>query len=196
MDLYSLHSSPHELNHHDRAQTAVPKLLWNKMKDAPDELYKYEDIWAKDPVVAYNYSMQTGKRFKQGEEAIATHAQSSYRYASYALHGQRFRLGEPVLAKSGEYAYLYVQDVLGQEWPEAEHTIFTNDVDGAYMYLKMILKFNTRIPRIEKYILKDPYLANQYAQVAIGGRWPLGEATIKKNSRVWGDYQEFLERLK
>lgn len=190
MNLYDFHDKPHQLDYHDRAIKVVPKVLWNRLKNGPIiTLARHEDVWAKDAKIAYEYSKKMGRPFRAGEPAIATDGAASYKYAAYTLNGQRFKLGEPAIAKSRDYAYLYVQDILRQEWPEAEHTIFTYDKEGAMMYLSMILD-GVRIPRIEKYVAQDPYMANAYAQFGIGGRFEAGEK-VMKDSAVWDDYQEF-----
>lgn len=74
------------------------------------------------PKLAYQYAMKIGKRFPEGEKAIATDHMLSYYYARDIIKGP-FPEGETAIANHAAYAYLYANHVLKDRFPEGEKTI-------------------------------------------------------------------------
>ena len=93
-----------------------------KYYDKPGELRGYEQATMVVPELAYSYAKKTGKRFPEGERAIAIEAYYAYGYAREVLEG-RFPEGEAAIASDASYAYYYAMDVLKGRFPEGEAAI-------------------------------------------------------------------------
>jgi lambda repressor-like predicted transcriptional regulator len=123
MNLYKLHANPETLDHYDIAHDKVPKLIWDKYENNPEELRKREAALAKDGQYAYFYAKHVLKgRWPAGEEAIAKDAFASYEYATDVLKAG-FPAGEEAIAKDARYAYFYAKDVLDGPFPAGEAAI-------------------------------------------------------------------------
>jgi hypothetical protein len=152
MNLYQFHDHPESIHSHDKADTHVVDVFWNKYKNNPKELktrkhaitksskysfYYASDILkgrfplgepaiATDPYQAKDYATTILKgRFKLAEPTIAKNSYASYIYALKVLKGP-FKLGEPAILKDPEDALLYAKNVLKKPWPKAEPIIASN----------------------------------------------------------------------
>lgn len=136
----------------------------------------------KDPERALKYAKETGKRFPEGEKAIASNGFISYEYASEVLH-DRFELGEPMIAREASPSYFYAKNVIKGRWEPGEPAI-VKDPRLASLYARYVLK--SRWPEAEPYILQDPEEALRYAVQVIKGRFPEYEPiALKKAATAW-----------
>jgi hypothetical protein len=126
MNIYQYHTDPESLDYYEERLTRVPKL-------------------------AYDHAKSLGKRFPEGEAAIA---------------------------KDTHYAYMYAYSIINGRWPEAEAAI-AKDASYAYMYANDVIK--GRFPAGEAAIAKNAKYACWYAEDVIEGRFPEGEAAIARS---------------
>ena len=104
-----------------------PKIAWGTHKDNHDKLRELEHLWAKSAGYSYLYAMYVLKnRFPRGEDAIATNAFHSYRYAFEVLKPlgiKGFPKGEAAIATDAEWSLLYAEEVLRNRFPKGEDAI-------------------------------------------------------------------------
>ena len=170
MDLYDLHKKPSSLKHYDVAHEKIPKYAWGLIspigKDFDDyleELRAKEDIWAKDPHIAYLYAKTIRKPFPKGE---------------------------PVLAKSAQWAFLYTLHVTRKPFPAAEKAMLDGNVGYDYAMMFMDKRWPAGEKKwLEQYAKNesdapDMLMINDYIHKYFpSGRWPeLERALIKARS--------------
>jgi hypothetical protein len=86
MNIYKFHTDPESLDHYEKRLTRVPKL-------------------------AYEHARDLGRRFPEGEAAIAKDVQLAYKYAAYVIK-ERFPAVEAAIAKNGWRSYNYAREVI------------------------------------------------------------------------------------
>jgi hypothetical protein len=84
-----------------------------------------------------------GRRWPEGEAAIAKDTEYAYWYAKYVIEG-RFPEGEAAIAKDTEYVYLYAEDVIKGRWPEGEAAI-AKDTKQSYWKSAYEKQFNVKL---------------------------------------------------
>lgn len=115
--------------------------LASKHKKAIDVSRK--EVVKNDPETAYVYAINVlGKRFPEGEKAIASHPGYAYNYARFVL-GDRFSQGEKAIASSAKDAYEYALHVIKGRWPEGEKVIASSPRHGL-LYARYVI--NDRDP--------------------------------------------------
>jgi hypothetical protein len=138
MNLYSFHSNPERLLHHDTAIESVPKIVWERYSRTPTKLKRYESVLAKSAEHAYKYAHMRAEPFPAGEAAIAKSARWSYTYAVDVLMSP-FPAGEAAIAADTFRANRYAQEVLKAPFPAGEAAI-GKDARSSYYYAQRILK--------------------------------------------------------
>jgi len=114
----------------------------------------------------YAHSELEDSSFEKGEDAIATNAEYSYKYANHVLNGV-FKKGENVMAKDPIYSYMYAK-LLSKPFPEGEDAIAVHAI-YAYNYAMDIL--NARFEQGEDAIKN------------------------KEGGKYWEPYQRFLQSI-
>jgi hypothetical protein len=71
----------------------------------PETLDLFNESLSKVPEIAFEHAKSLGRRFPEGEAAIAKHAWWSYGYAIHVIK-ERFPAGEEAISYSG-WAYSY-----------------------------------------------------------------------------------------
>ena len=129
------------------------------------------------PGPAYEYALEKGKRFPEGEKAMALNPRVAYLYARDIIKG-RWPEAEDRIAKNPSASFNYAKDVIKGRWPEGEE-IFGADVLFGVKYAMEVVK--DRVPLIEKYILREPnrHIVS-YAKNVIKGRWPEAEKMLEQ----------------
>ena len=84
-----------------------------------------------------SFIVYPGKRFPEGERAIATDLWYSYLYAIDVFKG-RFPKGERAIATDAGWSYQYARDILKRRFPEGEKAIAT-DAWHSYLYAKYVI---------------------------------------------------------
>jgi len=165
MNLYKYHNEPKELlNHSDELfkkveqQTQLNK-FWKRY--FPHFVDKDTDFLTSNAETSFVYahSELNDTRFESGEDAIATDAEYSYKYANHVLEGA-FPKGEAIMAKDNIYAYMYAA-FLGKPFPEGEEAIAFH---STYAYNYAINILNARFPKGEATIKKDVERWDKYAE--------------------------------
>ena len=136
-----------------------------------------------DSKAAYDYALELGQRFKEGEEAILTSPIHAYYYARDVLE-RRWPRAESVIATNGEYAARYAMYVVKKRWTEFADTVTAQIAEGvisidpraAANYAEKL--FDGRWKAAEATILTEPYAALNYARYVIKGPWPEAEKVI------------------
>lgn len=207
MNLYSFHTDPKSLKHHDIAQTSVPKLVWKSAASSDlthrqylENLKSKEHIWVRDPYTAYHYARVAGKPFPAGEKAIAQDSDYAYRYADRILK-KRFPIGEETILQSN-YAYDYAVSVIKNRWPEAEKKWlkqYANNDDRAPDMLMMndyIKSYfpEKRWPELEHALIKSKAADRlyAYASVILKRPFPEAEPVIATNARASLNYAQYV----
>lgn len=182
MKIYSLHTSPEKLYRYKDAQK-IPRLKWDDLVDEtsvpgyeppPRALKKYEHLWIQDPFTAVEY---------------ATH-----------MEMDRWPEAEPIISTDPYAALNYARWILDRPWPEGEAAIFSN-AKFAIEYIKYFsIIWDVEIPKkalkkIMPEIISDPKLSLNYARHVVKGRFPEGEAVMRKSQYHWAEYGQFLYRL-
>ena len=109
-----------------------------KKQQLPEHEGKGEDFIAKDSFLSMQYAKNVIKgEWKKGEPAIARTAEASYYYSAMTLDGKRFPEGEDAIARSVYFSNAYAKVVLKGRFPKGETAIAT-DGEGSYMYAKNI----------------------------------------------------------
>ena len=140
MNLYSFHTNPESLKHHDAAHEKLPDLAWNKYAGSDTELKKREHLWAKDADKAVMYAMHVlNGRFKKGEPAILKDPFWTRVYAKEVIKGMWLE-GEDTIAKSAYDSFVYAQEVLRGRFIKGEDTIRNSRYNAAYV--NFLLKVN------------------------------------------------------
>jgi hypothetical protein len=144
MNIYKFHADPASLDHYEERLTRVPKLAHEHAKRLGRRFPDGEAAIAKDPAYAflYAYSIING-RFPEGEAAIAKGADAAFEYARYIIKG-RWTEGEAAIAKSATYAYMYAKDVIKGRWPEGEAAI-AKDTKQSYWKSAYEKDFNVKL---------------------------------------------------
>ena len=83
-----------------------------------------------DPGAAYDYALELGERFKEGEEAILTSPKHAAEYAYWVLD-RRWPRAEAVIATDGEAAAEYAIHVTEKRWTEFADTVTAQIAEGA-----------------------------------------------------------------
>jgi len=164
--------------------------------------------------IMYAHAKSLGESVPEFEEALATSAYYSERYASEVLH-RRFYLGEDKIAKVPRASYRYALNVIKGRWEQGEYAIAHDpecalnyayligerfplgeiliafDSDYSYLYTRWVIK--GRWKRGEKIILTDPGRTYWYVKYIIQDRWKAAEETLKKDEFLWQHYQDFVK---
>jgi hypothetical protein len=119
----------------------------------PEKLDLFNESLSKVPEIAFEHAKSLGRRFPEGEAAIAKDKEYAYYYAKDIIKG-RFPEGEAAIAKNEYFAHSYAKDVVKERWLPLENLIKE---------------------------LKDPYYVYQYARDVIRGRWPEAEPIVAKS---------------
>ncbi len=82
----------------------------------PESLDHYEDRLTRVPELAFEHAMSLGRRFPEGEAAIANNALYAFSYA-HGIIEERWPEGEAAIAKSARYAYYYAKYVIKVRFP-------------------------------------------------------------------------------
>jgi hypothetical protein len=101
MNIYQFYTDPESLDHYEERLTRVPKL-------------------------AHEHAKRLGRRFPDGEAAIAKDPAYAFLYA-YSIINGRFPEGEAAIAKDAMYAYEYATDVIKERFPKGEAAIDKNE---------------------------------------------------------------------
>lgn len=110
----------------------------------------------------------SNEEIKELARIVASSARYSYLYA--ITLGDRFYLGEPAMLSDlsgGFYSLYYARDVIKGRWKEGEAVIS-----------------------------QDPVMSMRYAMDVLKGEFPMGEHAMRKNEKIWNEYQGFLKDLK
>jgi len=164
--------------------------LYDYHKD-PQSLYKYSDLHNPEEQKKLDAFWENVKEYQnkgKGLYVIASKPDYSYQYARYT--GKRFPDGEAAIARTEYWAYAYAKDIIKGEFPEAE-PIIAKDPYVALDYAKYIIK--GRFPEGEKVISILPITAREYAIDVIKGRFPSAEERMKKYPESWKKYTTFLK---
>lgn len=125
---------------------------------------------------SYAYALDIiGKRFPEGEPAIAADAEMALQYVLDMFGGHRWEVAEPAIASNPETAYNYAYHVIGGRWEMAEPTIATSGRCSA-LYASQVLK--GRFLAGEPQISKVADYAYHYASTVLLRRWPEAEDAI------------------
>ena len=124
-----------------------------KFHTNPESLDFYEERLTKVPKLAFEHAKSLGRRFLEGEEAIAKDTVYAYEYARYIIKG-RFPEGELLIAKNTAYAYSYAVNIIKKRFPGGEAAI-AKDGGYAYGYARFIIK--GRFPKGEPAIAKSKW---------------------------------------
>lgn len=137
MNLYSLHSNPSSLKHHEASKEKIPSIAWAAAK-THDAKRRLEKLWPKDPTCAYDYARLVLKApFPAGEPAIAKIIGYAFPYALNILKG-RFPAAERVFALDPKYAYFYALKIIKGRFPAGEPSIAEGKF--AALYALRVLK--------------------------------------------------------
>ena len=155
-----------------------------------------------DPEAALMYALETGERFREGEEAILRSPSYAYRYALEVLE-RRWPEAEEVIATDADSAMRYAALVAEKRWTEfadsvtaqiAESVISVNP-NSAAAYASYFFK-GARWKRAEDNVILfgDPEGAFEYLLFTFSKRWPEAEAIIAKDGKTAFKYaNEVLE---
>ena len=83
-----------------------------------------------DPGAAFDYALELGERFKEGEEAILTSPKHAAEYAYWVLE-RRWPRAEAVIATDGDAAAEYAIYVTEKRWTEFADTVTAQIAEGA-----------------------------------------------------------------
>ena len=149
-----------------------------------------EPLLAQDAGTSFKYSGLLGRRFTQGESAIATDVNLGISYAKDTLKGRFPKLEQHIFKKGVELLdYMHKIIIPMQErWPEFEKYLESGraakemnqgmaSADRENQLIALATKYaadviHTRWPAMEPQILQIPTKAVVYAQYIIKGRWP------------------------
>lgn len=169
--------------------TSLASRLWDAMQYGTPMGPKLVKAIAQVPELALQYSQKilAGKRFEEGEPAIASDAKSAYSYALYVIRGP-WPMGEKAMSQNPEIAFGYASLVLADRFPMGEKAIASNS-DYALKYLSRYLG-NKPWALCEPAMLEHPYTAFGYAKQVIKGPWPKGEPVIGSRPSIAFEYAE------
>ncbi len=165
-----------------------------------------EEVLAQDSDWAYWYALDVIKqlegenRWPAGEKSIARHPKYAFQYARHVIEG-RFPEGEAVIAGHMGYAVEYAYDVIkkleGENRFPAGEEVIAQDAESAHFYAWKVI--GGRFSKGEAAIAQHPEYALNYSIRVIKERFPephraKAEATIKKHSRHWKAYVDFVKQ--
>ena len=137
MNVFKFHSNPEKSKRFKELTQNSPAYIWDKYKDEPDELKKYEHVIATSSKFSFKYASEVLKGpFKLGEPAIAKiakNAKHAYYYSIFILNGP-FKLGEPAIATSSAESYFYATQVLKHRFELGEPAILAG-IDKSFYLL-------------------------------------------------------------
>lgn len=132
MNIYKFHSNPVELIGYDDQVKICPAaaLSWAlaELIDIPQSIL---NTIAKEAFTSFKWAYYTNKPFPLGEDAIATNAQLSYKYALLILN-KAFKKGEPAIAQHPVFSLRYATKVLKDRFPAGEPTIKNSQFKHQY----------------------------------------------------------------
>lgn len=169
--------------------------------------------------VQYRHKTDPKFRFIEAEKKILKrkHIPEYVKYAKKTLKGRWAECEDSILKECSDTKYffengiIYAKDCIKGRWPELEQIILhilqedkesddEPNLDartGMNFYIKKYASevIKGRWQEVEPYMSRKAYRALHYAKDVIGGRFELGEETIKRDEHAWRDYQRFLHRI-